>query len=69
METHNVQIKSNTDLFIVFFYEMLGTFILTMGINFSNYSAAVMAAGSFIAIVATYRITGAHLNKGYDGYG
>lgn len=46
-------------------FELLGTAILTLGMNFGyKLSPDIVSCGLFVAILLTYRITGSHLNAG-----
>ena len=46
-------------------FEILGTGLLTMGLNFGYKRAPdVIAAGLFVGILLTKRVSGSHLNAG-----
>lgn len=64
MEVHNIAIRKNSDFVTIAMYEALGTFLLTVGLNFGQQKPDVMGVGMFLAIILTYRITGAHLGAG-----
>ncbi|CDW75984.1 mip family channel protein [Stylonychia lemnae] len=53
--------KSNVQLF---FFEFLGTFLITIIINFSGYNCIIVCGGLLMCSVVTGRRTGAHLNFG-----
>jgi glycerol uptake facilitator-like aquaporin len=64
MEVGVIELKTSKDFVILAFYEMLGTFILMVAMNFGYYQANVVASGLFVAILLTYKVSGSHLNGG-----
>jgi glycerol uptake facilitator-like aquaporin len=73
METNTIEVKKPKDYVIIFFFEIIGTLILTLGSCFayrnpgslSNiFQADIMSSGLFCAILITKRVTGSHLNSG-----
>jgi hypothetical protein len=64
MESHTIFLRSQTDYLIVFAYEFLGTLLLTISMNFGLGEPDVIAAGIFIAVILTFKITGSHFGAG-----
>lgn len=63
-----MEVKSLKDHLTLGLFELAGTCILTMAYNFGYEKTVirpdVVAAGLFVAILLTKRITGSHLNAG-----
>jgi hypothetical protein len=76
MEPQTMEVKSLKDYFTLGMFELAGTCILTIAYNFGysidfkktppDYKTRqdVVAAGLFVAILLTKRVTGSHLNAG-----
>ena len=65
MEAQTMEINSTKDYLVLGLFEILGTTILTIGMNFGyKLSPDIVSAGLFVAILLTYRVTGSHLNAG-----
>ena len=43
-------------------FECIGTFLLTVAMNFGYRQPEIISSGIFVAVLMTYRITGSHLN-------
>eukprot|EP00347_Sterkiella_histriomuscorum_P002806 403366732 len=64
MEAGNFKLENKLDYFILFIYEMMGTAILFIGINFSQGNHALVLGGIYTGCMLTARQTGAHFNMG-----
>ena len=76
MESQTMEVKTFKDHLTLSLFELAGTCILTIAYNFGynidfsktppDYKTRqdVVAAGLFVAILLTKRVTGAHLNAG-----
>jgi glycerol uptake facilitator-like aquaporin len=60
-----MQVRRPRDYFTLFSFEVLGTAVLTMAVNFGyKLHPDIVCSGLFVAILLTFRITGSHLNGG-----
>ncbi|CDW91077.1 mip family channel protein [Stylonychia lemnae] len=64
METGNFSIEKTSGYWLVFLYEIIGTALLFIGINFSQGNNNIVLAGIYAACMVTCRQTGAHFNMG-----
>jgi hypothetical protein len=65
MEGSHIDIRSNKDLLVLATLEMIGSLIVTIGMQFGYKTRAdTKSAGLFIAKTLTFRVTGSHLNWG-----
>ncbi len=64
METNAIEAKNTKDYIILAVYEFIGTFILTIAMNFAGGRPDIIASGIFVAIVLTFKISGSHFNAG-----
>jgi hypothetical protein len=69
MEQQTMEVKTLKDHLVLGAFELAGTCILTIAYNFGYdlqvvIRPDVVAAGLFVAILLTKRVTGSHLNAG-----
>ena len=64
MEANNIEVKHPKDFLVLAIYELIGTTILTIAMNFAAGRPDIIASGIFVAIVLTFKISGSHFNAG-----
>ena len=63
MEVGLRSLNTLKDYSVIGLFECIGTFILTIAVNFGYKSKPeIISSGLFVAIIFTYKITGSHLN-------
>ena len=66
MEPGTLKVRNNGDLLTIFLYDMCGTIILLMAVDFSNgltNQPIVICSCIFMAAIMAGRISGAHFNS------